>query len=747
MQGIYRFNDFVVDSRSHRVTQDGREIAIEPKAFALLLVLLEHAGEMVSRQDLLDRVWTHSYVTPATLNRIIAVLRRALSDDADLPRYIETVHGLGYRFVAPVIQAPASESKPGIPTDEAIAPSPALNPSRNTSARWMRFAGIAALTIAFSIAMFFALRERSAPRVEERASQSPRMAVLPFSVAGDDAALRATTDGLAESLIEVLSRVPGLNVTGRESAFALDRDSDVQQAMNDLGVAYALHGDALTRGDQVQLHYALWRRGDASPVWLDEQTVARAEMFRVLVPVSERIRATLAPASAIPHPLDVAIPAQDLYWLGRHYSFERTPAALARALGYFERATKEDPDFALAYCGLADSYMLLSEYGNVDLDEAASKARAAIARARSISPSLPEAMASEGLILLDENRFDDAVAALATAVAHPLVHPSALLWYGNALAYSGRPREAKVWHLKAAQDDPLNTVLQTYLGVDSLIAGNEKNAETYFQRAIELNPDYIEAYWQIAWQHQLYGRFGEAVRTYRQADRRQPNNGWTALYLADAYLRAGDVASARATLQKSAAISPAERIDVASMLAIAEGQPANVMSDIDKYREHGAAAHRVGAVRARTLALAGREEEARTIYSDIFAATIERGDTLYRLWMPDLSLSHFANWLTLLPQDSDQRRRGLAALSNQLDQFQSGGVDLPVMHYQRAMLAALRGEEATIQEELETAQRGGWIDFVAFDRDLVWRRYAAAPWLRDRRESMQQRTAAERALF
>jgi predicted ATPase/DNA-binding winged helix-turn-helix (wHTH) protein len=98
----FAFADVVVDAWAHRVTRDGREIAVEPKAFAVLLELLAHPGQLLSRDDLLDAVWGHSCVTPSTLSRVIAQLRRAMADDSARPRYIQTVHGLGYRFIAPV---------------------------------------------------------------------------------------------------------------------------------------------------------------------------------------------------------------------------------------------------------------------------------------------------------------------------------------------------------------------------------------------------------------------------------------------------------------------------------------------------------------------------------------------------------------------------------------------------------------------------------------------------------------------
>ncbi|MFZ1622424.1 winged helix-turn-helix domain-containing protein, partial [Dokdonella sp.] len=100
--GVYRFGDVEVEPAAHRITRDGADLAVEPKAFAVLASLLEQPGKVLERDELLDRVWGHRHVTPGVLNRVVAQLRKALGDDAENPRYIQTLHGLGYRFIAEV---------------------------------------------------------------------------------------------------------------------------------------------------------------------------------------------------------------------------------------------------------------------------------------------------------------------------------------------------------------------------------------------------------------------------------------------------------------------------------------------------------------------------------------------------------------------------------------------------------------------------------------------------------------------
>ena len=728
----YRFADVEVDPRSHRVTRNGTEVALEPKAFALLLQLLQHPGELLERRRLLDAVWGHSAVTPATLNRIIALLRKALGDDIDSPRYIETVHGLGYRFVGAVQATTSDAAKHGDSAATVVAA--ALPKPRATGT----IAGIAIALVLLAALCFALLRPRPA-----NTALSATLVVLPFDSSHQDAELGAAADGFSESLMEALSRIPGLRVIGRESAFALDRGADAESARTSLGVDYAISGSVLPQGADVEMSYSLWRRGVAAPLWLQTQRVPRTQIFRVLLPLSERVRTSLAPTSTAPNPLAISVTAQDLYWLGRHYLHERTPQGLVRALGYFEQAADEDAHFALAYCGLADSYMLLTEYGNVDIDEASTKARAALMHAQALDPQSADVLASEGLILLDEYRFDEATVVLHRALQRAPQHLDALLWYGNALAYSGRVREAAQWHAKAAELDPLNAVLKTYQGIDHMLAGDQVRAGLEFERALALNPDYAEAYWQSALQREFHGQLTQAAETYRAAERHHAATGWTDFYLADAYLRAGNLALADKTAGATSALPAVERLESFVWLALLDGRAAKAMTALEAFHAQPLSLDRITALRARTLAALGRDAEARDLYEELFSPQIERGDTLVRLWSPDLNLMHFSNWLSL--SEPAAREPGLRALSGQLDRFADGGMNLPVLQYQRAVMAALRGDAAAADERLTGAQNAGWLDACAFERDLVWRAFESTPWLKTQRKRLALRASSERA--
>ena len=756
---IYSFDDVRVDLHSHRLIRDGSEVALEPKAFAVLTLLLEHPGELLNREQLLDVVWGHHHVAPATLNRIIALLRRALGDDVANPRYIQTVHGLGYRFaVTPTrVQRPLDNNAlmPDAavviavpPQPEGVVP-PMVLPRRITASSKYQLVIGSLLVALMATIIFAAWQVRHADRRKSTSvvATTSSIAVLPFSARDADADLRATAEGLSESLIDAFARSASLRVAGRESVLALGRgQANPQHVAEVLDVDYVLSGEIVPMAGSVRSHIVLWHRGETAPVWVDEQDSPRQQLFRIVVPLIERVHTALvvAPAS-VPVAPAVPISAQDLYWLGRHYWYQRTPESLARALGYFQRAATENPQFAQAWCGMADTYMLLNEYADLSLDEASAKARAAVARAKELAPDLADAYASEGLILMNEVHPERAVVALDQALKLAPRHPEASVWYGTALTYSGRPREALAWHRSVEQLDPLNPIeLQAYLGVDFLLAGEQDQAVQKFKRAIELNPDYAEPHWQIALQQQLYGHIADSAVTLRAAQHLPGANGWTEFNLAYSYLLLGDGQRALTHLQAAPDISSIERLESELSALWMTDQLALAGKTLDDITPGAATTSWHTALRARLLMLRGDDAAARQAYDSLFAAAPELGDPFLRLWAPNLGLGHFTAWIALLPEASPMRASALHAYAAQIERMEAGGMRLPALQYQHALLAALQGNPDQAADYLAQAQAAGWLDASAFERDRVWRNYAQTPWLIDARARQSARVATER---
>ncbi|MEP6484186.1 MAG: winged helix-turn-helix domain-containing protein [Rudaea sp.] len=742
---FYEFDDFRFEPTAHRLYRNGLPVELEPKAFALLLEFVQRPQALLTRDQLLEAVWGHQHVTSAALSRLVTLLRRALGDDSDNPRYIHTVHGLGYRFGVMPLSAPIQEPHVDLAISKSQSELASAVPRRRSrdirsSHVWM-WAAVMAILLATAFIAFLPRSNRS------DVVRSPIIAVLPFTTRSENGDMRAAAEGLSDSLADAFARLTNLSVAGRESLRALGRGQvDPQRVANMLDADYVLDGEIIAEGELVRSHVDLWRRGEIVPLWVDEQTSPREQLFRVVVPLMERVRATLVPnsKSIMPAPI-IAVPAQDLYWLGRHYWYQRTPESLARALGYFQQAIADNPKYAQAYCGIADAYMLLNEYGDLSLDDASVKARAAVARAKELAPDLADAYASEGLILMGELHYAQAVGVFEHALKLFARHPDASIWYGTALSYSGRPRDALSWHRVIEERDPLNPILQTYLGVDSLLAGDHVQASRKFERAIELNSDYAEPHWQVGLQQQLFGHVADSVKTFRAAQDLRGTNGSAAFYLAYSYLALDDGESALAALRDARDLSPIDRIEAELWSLSSSGHLDVAQRSLDAIRPGPATQLWYLALNARLSLLRGDEEGARQRYDAVFAGALEGGDPFLRLWLPDFGLGHFSTWISLLPEGSPKRAAAMHAYRTQIDRLVAGGVQLPELNYQLAQIAALEGNAEQAAAQLELAQNAGWLRAGALERDRPWLGYAQTEWLIRARSRQATRLSEERA--
>ena len=187
---IYQCDDIVVEPRAHRLERAGTSISVEPKAYAVLVVLLQQAGEVVGKDTLLDAAWGHRHVTPGVLTRVISQLRHALGDCATQPRYIATVHSLGYRFIGdvhrmPSTAAPANEPMPEMASNDDVAPAPNEPPQPSAprpspQKHWLA----AAITLAVIVAVLAAMHLWRAPNghsSESPITPRPALAVMPVA--------------------------------------------------------------------------------------------------------------------------------------------------------------------------------------------------------------------------------------------------------------------------------------------------------------------------------------------------------------------------------------------------------------------------------------------------------------------------------------------------------------------------------------------------------------------------------------
>lgn len=298
------FDDLVIDFAGRRLSRGGQELALEPKAFAVLALLAAAPGRVFTRDEILDAVWGHRHVTQSVLNRIMSLLRQALGEDAQHPRLLHTVYGIGYRFDLPAVEAgtaPAAGSA-GAPADAAGPSAPQPAPRRMP---W-RIVLAAVVVLAIAAGAWSLLRNGAAPPSAVPvgapvAVVQPSLAVLPFADLSSARDQEYLADGLAEEILNQLAQSQSLRVVGRTSSFSFKgRNEDLRTIGRKLGVDHLLEGSVRRDGGELRVTAQLVRADDGTHLW--SKTYARE--LRDVFAVQEEISRDVAQALSVK--LDVA---------------------------------------------------------------------------------------------------------------------------------------------------------------------------------------------------------------------------------------------------------------------------------------------------------------------------------------------------------------------------------------------------------------------------------------------------------
>ncbi|MGH8223767.1 MAG: tetratricopeptide repeat protein [Woeseiaceae bacterium] len=371
------------------------------------------------------------------------------------------------------------------------------------------------------------------PMPDEEARRS--VAVLPFANYSDDPGNEYFSDGLAEEIRDQLARVPGLRVAARTSSFAFKgRNEDAREIGRRLDVGLILEGGVRKHNDTVRISAQLVDAYRGYQLWSETFERRLEDVFKVQSEISRSILDAVhlrvldhgAPAGTT-----ADFEAYNLYLLGRHHFHKRSESALNRAVECFKRAIERDPQYALAYSGLADAMSLLGTgfYGNLPAAESIAGALPAAERAMKLAPQSAEAHASMGLIRHTQQDLDGAVRALERAIAINPSYALAYVWLGMVLVSQGRYREAAMRNEEVLRLDPLSPIVNANAGFDAVRFGRDKDAEKHFRNTMELDPGFAVAYSGMARLRARRGALDEAYLYSSKAVERAPTR---AFYLA-----------------------------------------------------------------------------------------------------------------------------------------------------------------------------------------------------------------------
>jgi TolB-like protein/DNA-binding winged helix-turn-helix (wHTH) protein/Flp pilus assembly protein TadD len=581
-----RFCDFELNLTSGELHRDGQKVALPPKAFEILRALVEHPGEVVTREELRAKLWAADTFVEFddSLNHAVKKLRQALGDSAEAPQFIETLPRYGYRFIAPVDNARTPELEP--------RPTPSRRTATTAIVLTVALLAVFAALLAFNVGGW-----RS--RVWGDAGSPPirSLAVLPLSNLSGDPQQDYFADGMTDALITDLAKIRGLKVISRTSVMQFkDVKKPLPEVARTLGVDGILEGSVQRANGRVRITAQLIRAPTDTHLWAQSyERDARdvlALQAEIAHAVAREIKVALAPAEAqrVSAARHVDPEVYELYLKGRYEADRLLQEGMKNSLDYFQQVINLDPTFTPAYCGLADSFTTLGIDGFVAGAEVYPKAKAAALKALELDPTSAEAHASLGFVLFNYDRdYEGAIRELETATRLNPNYVPGHLWLSFSLAWLGRSEQAIQEIEHARRLDPLsarintNVVYVTFLGrqYDRAIAeahktlelepnyawahyflaraylekGMVKEAFAEFQRRLTLQPTFPKAQADIALAYAALGNRNEALKILGKLKEQSKREYVTPYPMARAYLRLGEKEEALAWLQKGLAIN------------------------------------------------------------------------------------------------------------------------------------------------------------------------------------------------
>ncbi len=548
-QHTYAFGLFRLDV-ARRVLQSagGEVVELPPRAFDALLYLVEHPGRLLEKSEIMKAVWPNVIVEENNLNQAISVIRRALSDSTDKPRYIATVPSRGYQFVEPVTtlgQGIEQDGKSAPPYLAANEP-----PVRRRIPHWLgwRFAVALVVGVGFATAVSLTLLRGHAPTQHT-------LAVLPFKALVSDVRDPVLEFGMADTLITQLSQTRGLIVSPLSSVRRYTGvDQDPLVAGRELGVQSVLEGHVYRAGDRLRVSVRLLDAASGKPRWARQFDERFADVFAVQDAIAANVAAHL-PGDIVGKPAAHALrdatrdpEAYQLYVAGRFHWVERTPADLQLALNYFNQAIARDPQYTLAHAAMADCYGVLGVFGAMEPREAFAKARAAAQRALELDPELAEAHAAMGHVHVQYD-LDWAAGEQSYRRAIELNPQYAMsyFWLGMLDNYRGRFDEALAYMRAAQELEPQQKAFSANIGNVLYHARRYDEAIQQLQHTLTMDENFDLA---LALLGRVYLRKGDAEHALAVFGRRRSPALGRDADLVQAYAMAGQEAQARELLRE-----------------------------------------------------------------------------------------------------------------------------------------------------------------------------------------------------
>ena len=567
-----KFGVFAADLHSCELTKEGKRIPLQEQPFCLLAILLERPGELVTREEIRQKLWPRTVVDfDHGLNKAISKIRDALGDSAEHPRFVETVARRGYRFLADVREESDQRSQPARPPRPAevdqpasavgnSGPSGAPGRSRVQRSLVLRIACAAAVLLLLASAWEFKHRQRSVASIHS-------VAVLPLANLSGDASQEYFADGMTEELITQLGQIGALRVISRTSAMSYKNTRKrLADIARELDVQAVVEGSVLHVGDRVRITTQLIRVPADEHLWAHSYEGSFHDAFALQNQVSQavatQIQATVSGSepTRLRKTTTASPDAYEAYLEGRYFWNKRDAAGLKKAIDYFQRAIEADPGYAPAYSGLADAYALAGgwEYGVLPPEQAAPRAKEAARKAVLLDPTLSEAHTSLAFAL-EMSAWDwrGAESEYRRALELNPGYATAHHWYGYYLITVGRDDEALSELRRAESLDPLSLIISAGVADALYVAHRLDEATRQLQKTLDMDRNFAMAHYQMGQVLAQKRRFEDSIAEFHRAIELSGHSAAFDANLAYAYAVSQHTAEARQVARDLEQVQPA----------------------------------------------------------------------------------------------------------------------------------------------------------------------------------------------
>jgi len=615
---IYGFDEFRIDTQKRRLGREGEVIPLTSKAFDLLLALVESGGREISKDELMQRVWPDQIVEDANLTVTMSHLRKALGERANEHRFIVTIPGRGYRFIAEVIDLAEPreliiesnsasqvtveeeivsdrvlEAGASLPSGESAHPLPALDAKREpdfsvlpqalvsrmpavpATARTnrRRMAVAAAGLIAVAIAAYYLLIGHG---TANEVPQIKSIAVLPFKPLVTEGRDESLELGMADSLIARLSNIHQISVRSISSVRKYNAlEQDPIAAGREQRVDAVIDGQIQKAGEKVRVTVRLLRVADGVPLWAGQFDEKMTDIFAVQDSISERLTAALAVKLTSEEQRRLTkrntddTEAYQLYLKGRYHLNRLTDDGFFKGRDYFQQAIDKDPNYALAYAGLADAYNALGGFDTLASKETFPKAREAAEKALELDESLAEAHSALAVVKFSYDwEFTAAEREFRRALEINPNYSDAHKMNSYYLTAMGRFDDALKEMTRAQELDPLN--LEKIAGSGEVLYHQRRydQAIEQYGKALEMDPNSGFVHWALGRTLLAQGKYDEAVAELKKSIPLSGESPDEPAELARAYALSGRRDEARKILEELKSLSARKQVAPSVVAAI-----------------------------------------------------------------------------------------------------------------------------------------------------------------------------------